>query len=355
MEILSNQEINDLVVKNRGLAWHIAKKFKSKYYEEDDLASIGFIGLIKAANTYNSEKGIKFATYASRCIENEILMCLRKEKKYQNTVHLEDIVFSDDSNDISLGEMISDPEGDFAYKIETELEEEYLIGTLIEYVLNQLDSTKKIIMLYRISGKTQKWISERIGISQSYISKIEKKMMSEIKQVLNSNKKVDRGIFALTMDNNGYQVTFCLQNERDFKKVFEAILESAISSGITSCFQIKRGNNCVSIHIPQDIEYFQLISGFIEEVESFSIEFKSISLLEEDKIKMLANRPVVKKKSRAKKVREYFLAKDEFTVKELREHFATFKNSDIDNAIHKAKKEGLITQIERGKYSVNKD
>lgn len=191
--VKSFQEFNDLSAKskliehNLRLVMYIAKRFENNKLDMQDLISVGSIGLIKAVDSYNLDKNIKLATYASRCIENEILMFLRKASKSVNDLSLDDGLINDDEgNSLSLGELIPD-EKSVSDEIENKDQKKFLIRTI-----NKLNKREKIIMClrYGLNGYdelTQKEVADIMNISQSYISRLEKKILSKLKQEMSKN------------------------------------------------------------------------------------------------------------------------------------------------------------------------
>lgn len=176
-----------LIVHNLRLVVYIAKKFESTGIGLEDLVSIGTIGLIKAVNTFCPTKNIKLATYASRCIENEILMFLRKSSQYRNDLSIDEPLNIDyDGNELLLSDVLGTEEDVVNKGIETEAEREILRSAVAE-----LGSREREIMEMRfglIDGKekTQKEVAEQIGISQSYISRLEKKIIHKLRVKLES-------------------------------------------------------------------------------------------------------------------------------------------------------------------------
>ena len=172
-----------LIEHNLRLVVYIAKKFESSGIDLEDLISVGAIGLIKAVKTYSLDKNIKLATYASRCIENEILMQLRKNTRTKNEMSLEEPLSSDgEGNELLLADIISVDEDSVSKNIETSAEKKILMS-----VLEKLDSREQMIMYLRFGlcgneEKTQKEVAEIMGISQSYISRIEKKILAKLKK-----------------------------------------------------------------------------------------------------------------------------------------------------------------------------
>ncbi len=176
-----------LIEHNLRLVMYIAKRFESKKLDLQDLVSVGAIGLIKAVDSYKLDKNIKLATYASRCIENEILMYLRKINKSINDLSLDDsIVGEDETSNLTLGEIIPDDKSTYD-EIETKDQKSYL-----KRCINCLNEREKIIMCmrYGLNGfdeYTQKEVADKMNISQSYISRLEKKILSKLKKDMSKN------------------------------------------------------------------------------------------------------------------------------------------------------------------------
>jgi len=176
---------NKLIEHNLRLVVFLAKKYDNTNTDLEDLVSIGTIGLIKAVNTYRLDKNIKLATYASRCIDNEILMYLRKTKRKRTEVSFEDSLSYDaDGNELHLEDVLG-TESDIVTKgLDDELDKSMMLEEIKK--LNHRD--KEIIELrYGLNGKkemTQKDVATLLGISQSYISRIEKKVIKKLKSII---------------------------------------------------------------------------------------------------------------------------------------------------------------------------
>ena len=173
-----------LIEHNLRLVVFLAKKYENTKVDLEDLVSIGTIGLIKGVNTYKLDKNIKLATYASRCIDNEILMFLRKNKKRKGEVSFEDSLSYDaEGNELHLEDILG-TEPDIVTK---GLEEETNKKLLYEEINHLNDRDKEIMVLryglYDNEEKTQKEVAEMLGISQSYISRIEKKVIRRLKRI----------------------------------------------------------------------------------------------------------------------------------------------------------------------------
>ncbi len=174
---------NSLIEHNLRLVVYIARRFENTGVDLDDLVSVGTIGLIKAVNSFNADKNIKLATYASRCIENEILMHLRRTVKIKSEVSFEEPLNTDwEGNELMLSDVMG-TDGDIVYKkIENGVETE-----LLGVALTKLNDREREIMelRYGLGGgdeKTQKEVADMLGISQSYISRLEKKIIGRLKK-----------------------------------------------------------------------------------------------------------------------------------------------------------------------------
>ncbi|MDE5835064.1 MAG: RNA polymerase sporulation sigma factor SigE, partial [Ruminococcus sp.] len=176
-----------LIVHNLRLVVYIAKKFESTSIGIEDLVSIGTIGLIKAVNTFCPTKNIKLATYASRCIENEILMFLRKSSQYRNDLSIDEPLNIDyDGNELLLSDVLGTEDDVVNKGIETEAEREILRNAVAELGDREREIMEMRFGLIDGKEKTQKEVAEQIGISQSYISRLEKKIIHKLRVKLES-------------------------------------------------------------------------------------------------------------------------------------------------------------------------
>ena len=194
--IHGDESIRDILIeRNLRLVVYIARKFENTGVCVEDLISVGTIGLIKAVNTFNPEKKIKLATYASRCIENEILMYLRRNSKVKAEISFYEPLNIDwDGNELLLSDILG-TENDIVYNlIEDEVDRQLLFLALKH--LN--DREKEIVKLrFGLNGtreKTQKEVADMLGISQSYISRLEKKIINRLKKEI--NKIINNIIFS---------------------------------------------------------------------------------------------------------------------------------------------------------------
>ena len=176
---------NKLIEHNLRLVAHIIKKYYSGVRDQEDLISIGTIGLIKAVSTFDFNKGTRFATYASKCIENEILMYFRNQKKTSQEVYISDPIDTDkEGNSLTLMDIVSDDD-DIIDDIDLKVKSEKLYS----FTSTILDEREKqiIILRYGLYGKkplTQREVAKKLGISRSYVSRIEKKAISILRRKL---------------------------------------------------------------------------------------------------------------------------------------------------------------------------
>ena len=179
-----------LIEHNLRLVVYIAKKFDNTGVGVEDLISIGTIGLIKSINTFNPERNIKLATYASRCIENEILMYLRRNSRHKQEVSLDEPLNVDwDGNELLLSDILGTEEDVIYRDIENEVERKLLLGAI-----SKLSDRERMIINMRFGlgsreGRemTQKEVATLLGISQSYISRLEKKIMRQLKKEMSNH------------------------------------------------------------------------------------------------------------------------------------------------------------------------
>lgn len=172
-----------LINHNLRLVAHIIKKYYASTNDQDDLISIGTIGLIKAVDTFNNNKGVRFATYASRCIENEILMQFRAARKTKNTVYINEPLDTDsEGNSLTILDIVSD-----RIDISCDYEHRYNLERVRELAETQLHGREKQVIFMRFGldsdqTMTQQQVANRLGISRSYVSRIEKNAVEQLKR-----------------------------------------------------------------------------------------------------------------------------------------------------------------------------
>jgi len=178
---------NKLIEHNLRLVAHIAKKYASNSQDNEEFISIGTIGLIKGINSFSEDKGFKLSTYCSRCIENEILMYLRSTKKSSEDISINNVIGTDkDGNDMELVDILENDEIDPIDNIYNKV----ITKQILEYINNKLPERERqiIYMRYGLDGsdsKTQQEVADTLGISRSYVSRIETKVQKILKKHVN--------------------------------------------------------------------------------------------------------------------------------------------------------------------------
>lgn len=188
-----NQEARNILIEhNLRLVAHIVKKFEHKSSEQDDLISIGTIGLIKGIDTYSLNKKVKLTTYCARCIQNEILMYYRSNNKNNRNISInESIGFDKDGNEITIIDILKSPKPDFAMDLHTKDNIKLLKKYLSVLNERELDIIKRRYGLENKKEQTQKAIAKDLKISRSYVSRIEKRALIKMLREFIKNKNID--------------------------------------------------------------------------------------------------------------------------------------------------------------------
>lgn len=268
-----NTNLQQMILDNRNLVHHLIKtlNISRNFIEYEDLVSIGTIGLIKAANSFDLSKNVIFSNYACTCIKNEIFIYYNKNKKHVNDISLEAFTtFTENNHTINLQDRLEHPDSDFVEKIlKTETFTE-----LINIILNCLSQTEKIIMLYRLGNISQSDISKILKFSQSYISKVEKKAILKIKETINHQFNYTE-IFSMSTLEDYYQITILPKDINNFKRVFSLILKK-LKSVANINFNIKYSKKQIIFQISKQLEAFPFWAQILLEFEKYNIVFANI-------------------------------------------------------------------------------
>ena len=395
MSMKLSSEKEHLVLDNQRLVHFLVKKLgvtpNSPDYE--DIVSIGTIGLVKAAITFDTSKNITFATYASRCINNEIFRHYRKANKYANDISIDEPIGDDgEGKELTLVDTIADPESNFVEKIVDK--EEFI--KVVRTVLNCLKGKHRMALLYLMADVSQKEIAEKLNISQRYVSRIEAKATQKVQKIENQQVHY-KEVFSMGIVGNEYKISFSSKQISKFNKIFATLLQNLTSVEKLPDFKVNCNRERIIIQIPAHPESFAFIAQIIQEIDDFSMSFVSnrttvqvddtdiqsvetadtneenkfdgmqktilevpvsekneFTSTEVDTVDETISKSTAERESQVKQVRDYMLSINSFTVKDLKIHFPDLTATTINNALYLAKKKGLITATSRGKYVVNK-
>lgn len=272
---LSSKEQEELVLKNQRLVYHFVNRLGiNNPNDYEDMVSIGTIGLIKAAATFDKSKKIKFATYASHCINNELFMHLRREKKYINDISLDEVIaINDQGKEITLGDKIPSSEKDFT----EELAETEIFIKCISIILNLLESKERLIMLYEIAGNTQKDIAKKLNISQSYISRLEKRINKKVKSYFLDTTKQFKEVFSMAIVGESYEISFASKEVKHFNKIFATLLQNLTDTKDLPDFKVDCNKKRIVVQIPAHPESFLFIAKIIQEIDDFSMNYSQVT------------------------------------------------------------------------------
>lgn len=261
------KEKKDLVINNQGLVnhqlWKFEITFKNSHY--NDLVSTGNLALTKAAITFDPSKKFVFATYASCCIANEIRMYFRKENKYEKNISIEEIITeSDKGNGLKVEDVLKDP-----YNLEEKIIEKTEYVRLMNIILNCLDGKERLVLLYLIAEKPQKEIVENLGISQSYISRLQKRAIRKTKEIALEEQKYQSKINVEISQNSEYEyeIIFGLKNIVRDKEKIQKISKCIKNMKKKFYFQIEYQKGNVKIQIFPYPEAINLLAKFIQKME----------------------------------------------------------------------------------------
>lgn len=263
------KQSDKLIIENYGLVGYVVKQFYVfNFHDEEDIKSTGILGLIKAARKFDESRGIEFATFAVPCIRNEILMYLRKNKAHRDDISLETVIAEDNcGNTMTIGDKVLVSDENVIDKV---MEREIFIKC-ISVILNFLEPRERYIILSEIAGVTQKVISEKLNLSQSYVSRLEKKIKEKIKCYVSTIKQFKKAFLFELLPDDFYQISFVLKDTNNIEKIWKNL--STIEDFLD--FKIICYNKYITIRIPANLESFFFFVQIIQGIDDDSLEFVS--------------------------------------------------------------------------------
>ena len=267
MEIRSEAEIQEKVLKNQRLVHHLLKKKKINPCDYDDLLQIGTIGLTKAVMTFDETRQVKFGTYAARCIENEINMYFRKNKNDMRNVSLNEPLNEDGSGNVLTLEDVLFDESESNF---TEIfQHREMLEKIIRMILNCFSARDRNIFLFSIGGSLQRELANKFNISQSYISRIQKKLRKCIRKYIETNKYIPNKPFSITMKDNWFKICFLTA---DIEELSQALENFAMDTEVMEFFNVKVECDKIEMYFLADPKSFNLIAQILQEMENAGVE-----------------------------------------------------------------------------------
>ncbi|MDR0978380.1 MAG: sigma-70 family RNA polymerase sigma factor [Lachnospiraceae bacterium] len=275
MSIPLRKDQQEMVLKNRKLVFYVLNRLGNILPGEyEDLVSIGYFALVKAVQNFDESKNMKFSTYAITCIKNELLQELRKnniKQQYLSTLSLDGPIPNrgNDISDLSIVDMISDD-----LDIEDHIENADTIARIISYILNCIPHNIAAIVLLSTSDLSQKEIASILGISRSYVSRLENKGYSQtLKNYLYEHEEV----FKVSIKEHRFQIVFFDSDVDIFKQFWSDLLKSMIDVDNLLEFKINCIEDQVTLLLPFDINSFILLASILEKVNFFKMIYTGFS------------------------------------------------------------------------------
>lgn len=273
----TEQEREKLVLENLRLVhWLLKTRMgitcKDPNYE--DLIGVGNLGLVKASISFDTSKKIKFVSYASIVVLNEFRMFFRKNNKHEKDVSLDaPITIGKDGDEALLSELIPSPNSDFTEQI---LENESFLKSL-SIILNVLTGREREIILYQLAGETQEDIAKRFNLSQSYISRLKRKLSNKLKGYLTSEKSLQyKEVFSVNKVRDTYQIHFASTDVKNFNKSFAALLQKQDITSIERLPKFKvsydKARSC-TLQIPAVPEAFSFVAEIMQQIDEYTMSF----------------------------------------------------------------------------------
>lgn len=261
------------VEENKGFVFYFVHKMfpRISQSEFDEKAQIGMLGLIKAVKTFDESKA-KFSTYASTCIENEILMSIRADQKFSLDVSLNTLVKEKDGSEITIVDVLQDERNSEFYK---DIENREKIQSALSIILNQFPSKQMVVMLLNVAGMPQKEIGEQLGFSQSYVSRIVKRYTETLRETVQnySPKGYHKEHFKVNVDEM-INITFPFEDIETFDMCLDGILLKMKEMERVVIFKINRSGKMVTIHLPMERGSFVMLALLVKEISTKFLQSK---------------------------------------------------------------------------------
>lgn len=248
-----------LVTNNYGLVFFVAKKYAANYQELDDLIQVGSIGLIKAAMSYNPQRNISFATFATTCIQNEVWQELKKKKKYQDDIPLDAPIRNQkEDSRVHVADTLVDERQDFEKKGEITA---YLEQAL-NHIMNTLNSRERYVLLCRAGGIMQAKLAAQLNVSQSFTSRIERNSIKKLKKLINLEQEAI-GPYKVAVKDSMIEIT-CTGTEEQMNEVMRKIdFREAVPK-----FAINYDGKQLKIKVPGDPESMPFVAKLLNIIEN---------------------------------------------------------------------------------------
>lgn len=341
----STLEIERLIEQNLSLVKFVVKKyFTLNNNDFDDLVALGNIGLLKAAQTFDDSKNIKFSVYAIPCIKNEINMHLRK-KSFYNYISLTTPISADpEGHVLMLSDCISDSSSNFSKNFENQEE----FAKFISIVLNVLHTKEKFVILYTLAGINQYIIGEILDINQPYVSRLISWAREKLTFHLKSERHFDEIFSVKHESNNLYKMTFSSDDVENFDEIFANFSQNSNFIKNLSGFKIVLSKNTFTVFFIAEQDVFLYLAYLMQKIDGYIISENTLmDLICQVKPKRESISTTV-----GAEILEYILSLNCFSVAQVKEHFPNASATDINNTIHRAKLKNLIKTISRGNYEV---
>lgn len=264
MKLSSNKEY--LVLDNLRLVHYLLHKMginiNSQEYE--DFVSIGTIGLINAAITFDESKKYAFSTYAARCIKNEIFMHYRKNNKHEKDISIDEPIKSDEEGALTIGDTLEYSESNFVEKM---VNKEECIQ-LVSIILNYLKGKSRLAVLYTMGDVAQRDIAKKLNVSQSYISRIVRKAINRIREAVKCPVDYNK-VFSMEIIGNEYRISFSSKKISNFSKIFVSHNPLTQAEKLPN-LKVNCSRERILIRVPAHPESFALIAKIIQKIDDFS-------------------------------------------------------------------------------------